>query len=147
MKKKLDGNYGRMLWAISPGGSAPQSNNGRLPPSLKLSKLDEPDMRDTAGEVRTSSYVMYSCVAFHMDEQRQDDQHEPTCSSSVSIRDVALKTLTEAMDDREGGERGSGISVLMAWHDDNDDDVCKYSYLGNYFYTGKLHKMEIITIK
>ena len=30
------------------------------------------------------------------------------------------------MDDREGGERGSGISVLMALHDDdgdNDDDA------------------------
>ena len=27
------------------------------------------------------------------------------------------------MDDREGGERGSGISVLMVRHDnDNDDD-------------------------
>ena len=27
--------------------------------------------------------------------------------------------LLEAMDNREGGERGSGISVLMAWHDDD----------------------------
>ena len=26
------------------------------------------------------------------------------------------------MDDREGGEKGSGISVLMARHDDDDDD-------------------------
>ena len=26
------------------------------------------------------------------------------------------------MDDRRGGERGSGISVLMVRHDDDDDD-------------------------
>ncbi len=29
-------------------------------PSRKLSKLDEPDMQDTAGEVETSSSVTYS---------------------------------------------------------------------------------------
>ena len=28
----------------------------------------------------------------------------------------------EAMDDRKGGERGLGISVLKAWHDDDEDD-------------------------
>ena len=30
--------------------------------------------------------------------------------------------LHEAMNDRENGERGSGISVLPARHDDDDDD-------------------------
>ena len=59
-------------------------------PPGKLSKLDEPDMRDTAGEVGTSSWMMYSCGPLHMDEQRLDVQFEPTYSSSVPIRDVAL---------------------------------------------------------
>ena len=40
-------------------------------------------MQDTAGEVWTSSLVMYSCGALYLDEQRQGDQHEPTYSSSV----------------------------------------------------------------
>ena len=31
--------------------------------------------------------------------------------------------LLEAIDDRKGGERGSGISMLMAWHDDDDDEM------------------------
>ena len=31
--------------------------------------------------------------------------------------------LPEAIDDRRGGERGSGISVLMARHNDDDDKV------------------------
>ena len=37
-----------------------------------------------------------------MDEQKQNDQLEPTYNSSVPIQDVALKNLPEAMDDREG---------------------------------------------
>ena len=36
----------------------------------KLSELDEPDMRDTAGEVGTSSYVMYFYGTLHMAEQK-----------------------------------------------------------------------------
>ena len=37
-------------------------------PSRKLSKLDEQDMWDTAGEVGTSSYGMYSCGPLQMAE-------------------------------------------------------------------------------
>ena len=35
-------------------------------------------MWDNAGEVGMSSYVMYPCGHLLMDEQRQDDQLEPT---------------------------------------------------------------------
>ena len=61
-------------------------------PSRKLSKLDEPDMQDTAGEVGTSSQVMYSCRPPHMPGQKLDDQLEYTFSNYVRIWDVALKT-------------------------------------------------------
>ena len=56
LEKKLDGNYARMLCA-SPGGNTPQSSEytATYPPSQKLSKLDKPDMQDTAGEAGTSS--------------------------------------------------------------------------------------------
>ena len=57
-----------------------------------------------------------------MDEQRQDDQLEPTYSCSVLIRDVALKTCRKRWTIGIGGERGSGISMLIARHDDDDDD-------------------------
>ena len=65
MEKKLDGNYSRMLRTIfkkSPGGSTPQSSNSMATydPLRKPSKLGEPDMRDTAGEVGTNSLVTYS---------------------------------------------------------------------------------------
>ena len=42
-----------------------------------------------------------------MDEQRQDDQLEPTYSSSVPIRDVGLKTCRKQWTIGRGGERGS----------------------------------------
>ena len=58
-----------------------------------------------------------------MDEQRQDDQLEHTYNSSVPIRDVALKTYRKQWNIKKGGEKGSGISVLMVWHDDGDDDL------------------------
>ena len=45
-------------------------------PSRKLSKLDEPNMQDTAGEARTNSSVMYSYGPLHMAEEKQDDQLE-----------------------------------------------------------------------
>ena len=45
----------RKVW--SPGGNTPQSTNytATCLPSRKLSKLDEPDMQDTAEEAGTSS--------------------------------------------------------------------------------------------
>ena len=96
LKKKLDGNYTRMLRAIlnNPGGNTPQDTNytATCLLSRKLSKLDELDMQDTAGEAGTSSYVMDSYGPPHMAGQKQDDQHEHIFSSYVRIRDVVLKT-------------------------------------------------------
>ena len=59
-------------------------------PSQKLPKLDEEDMQDTVGEVKSNSVgevrTIYSCGPLHMDEQRQDDQVEPIYNSSVPIQ-------------------------------------------------------------
>ena len=55
-----------------------------------------------------------------MDKQRQDDQLEPTYSSSVPIRDVALKTCRKQWMIEKGGKKGSGISMVMARHDEDD---------------------------
>ena len=54
----------------------------------------------------------------HMAKQKQDDQLEHTYSSSVRIWDVALKTCHRWWMIGKSGERGSGISVLVARHDD-----------------------------
>ena len=56
-----------------------------------------------------------------MDEQRQKDQLEPTYHSSVPIQDVTLRTCQKRWTIEKGGRRGSGISVLAARHDGDDD--------------------------
>ena len=59
LEKKLDGNYTRMLRAIlnKSWRQYPTRHNytAACLPSRKLSKSDEPDMQDTAGEARTNS--------------------------------------------------------------------------------------------
>ena len=80
-------------------------------------------MQDTAGEAGTSSSVMFSYEPPHMAKQGQGDRLEPTYSSSVRIRDVALKTYKKRWTIGRSGEKGSGISVLVAQQDDDDDEV------------------------
>ena len=64
---------------------------------------------------------MYSNGPPHMVEQKQDDLLEHTYSSCVRIRDVALKTCQRWWTKGKSDERGSGISVLAARHDDDDE--------------------------
>ena len=126
MEKKLNGNYTRMLRAILNKSwrqhPTKQQLYGHLPPITKTMKVRR---SSHAGEVRTNSWVMYSCGPLHMDEQRQDDQLEPTYSSSVPIWDVVLKTCRKQWTTEKGGEIGSRISVLIARRDDDDDDFKK----------------------
>ena len=96
MEKKLDGNYTRMLRAIFNKSwrqhpTQPQLY-GHLPPITKTIKVRRTSMQDIAGEAGTSSKVMFSYGPRHMAEQKQDDQLEPTYSSSVRIRHIALRT-------------------------------------------------------
>ena len=108
----------------SSGDSTRQSSSymATYHPSRKLSKLDEPDTRDTAGEVGTRSWVMYFCGTLYMHEQSQDVQLEPTYSRSVPRQNVALRFSRKQWTLGRCGERGSGISGLWSWHEDDDDD-------------------------
>ena len=75
---------------------------------------------------------MYSYGPPHMAGQKQDDQHEPTFSSYVRIRGAVQKTCLRRWTIGKSGERGSGISVLPARHDDDDDyddDIYIYIYI------------------
>ena len=85
-------------------------------------------MQDIAGEARMNSSVMYSYGPPHMAKQKHDDQLEHTYSSYVRIWDVALKTCQKQWIIGRGGERGSGISVLVVHDDDDDINICFWSY-------------------
>ncbi len=74
-------------------------------------------MWDTAGEIGMYSYF---CGPLHMDEQRQDDLLEPTNNSSVPIQDVALRINRKQWTLVRCDEGGSGISMLIARHDDDE---------------------------
>ena len=63
---------------------------------------------------------MYSCGQLPVDQQRQDDQLEPRYGSSVLIWDLTLKTCRKQWMIGRGSERGPGISLLLARHDDDD---------------------------
>ena len=122
---------------------------GHLPPITKTIQV-----RKTrhAGHCWRSRYELISVVLLwtpHMAEQKQEDQLEHTYSSYVKIRDVALKTCQRRWTIGRSGKRGSGISVLAAWHDDDDDDICvfPYSHTNIYIYIYNHHiYIYIITI-
>ena len=56
-----------------------------------------------------------------MAAQKKDDQLERTFSSYVRIQAVVLKTYLGRWTIGRSGERGSGISVLPARYDDDDE--------------------------
>ena len=71
---------------------------------------------------------MYSYGPPHMAKQSQDNQLELTYSSCVKTQDVTLKTCRRRWMIGRSGERWSGISVLAARHND-DDDMFISSYM------------------
>ena len=58
-----------------------------------------------------------------MAELKQGDQLEPTYSSYMRIWDIAMRTCQKRLTIGRSGERGSGISVLVARHDEEDDEM------------------------
>ena len=89
---------------------------------------------------------MYSYGPPHIAVRRQDDQHEHTFSSYVKIRDVVLKTCLGRWTIGRSGERGSGISVLTARHDDDDINIVYHAYWEKqhtYTYTSLSHSLSL----
>ena len=78
---------------------------------------------------------MYSYGSPHMAAQKQGDQLERTFSSYVRIQGVVLKTYLGRWTMGRSGERGSGISVLPARYDDDDDDIYIKMHIQTYTQT------------
>ena len=118
MEKKLDGNYTRILRAILNKSwrqhPTKQQVFGHLPPITKTIKI-----RRTRHCWRSRDELISDVLPW-TPSQKQDVQLEPTCSSSVPIRDVAMRCHRKQWTIGKCGERGSGISVLIAWYDDDE---------------------------
>ena len=125
LEKKLDGNYTRMLRAILNKfwQQHPTRHQlyGHLPP---ITKTIQARRTRHSGHCWRSKDKLISDVLWtpHMVKQKQNNQLEHTYSCYVRIRNIALKTCQRRWMIGRSGERGSGISVLAAWHDDDDED-------------------------
>ena len=126
LEKKQDGNYTRMLRAIlnKSWQQHPTKHQlySHLPPIMKTIRVRR--TRHAGYCWRCKDELISDVLLWtpNMAKQKQDDQLEHTYSSYVRIRDVALKTCQRWWTIGRSGERGSGISVLAARHDDDDDD-------------------------
>ena len=143
MEKKLDGNYTRMLreilnqsWRQHP---TKQQLYGHRPPITKTIQV-----RRTrhAGHCWRSKDELVSDILLWTPAHGRTKAGRPARTYIQQLcADVALKTCRKQWTIEKGGQRGSGISVLMAWCEDDDDDsyliqiICtqfydiKYSYL------------------
>ena len=155
LEKKLDGNYTRMLRAILNKSWRQHPTRrqlyGHLPPIMKTIQA-----RQTrhAGHCWRSKDEIESDVLLwtqQMANQKQDDQLDYTYSSYVMIRDVILKTCQRRWMIGRRGERGLGISMLAARHDDDDEEgwsiqwskQCKY--INQEKYSSPLYEEMIIS--
>ena len=116
--KKLDGNYTRMLQAIVNKSwrqhPTKQQLCGHQPPITKTIKIRQ--TRHT-GHCRRSRDELISDVPLWTPSHERAKAGR-TYSSSVLIRGVALRICRKQWTIGKRGEKGSGISVLIARHDD-----------------------------
>ena len=125
VEKKLDGNYTRMLRAIlnKSWRQHPTRHQlyGHLPPITKTIQI-----RRTrhAGQCWRSRDELISDVLQWTPTYGRAKAGRPARTYiRVRIRDVALKTCQRRWTIGKSGERGSGISVLAARDDDDNDKV------------------------
>ena len=142
LEKKLDGNYTRMLLAIlnKSWRQHPTKHQlyGHLPPIMKTIQVR---WTRHAGYCWRSRDELISDVLLWTPTYGRAKAGQPARTyiqqlCSVRIWDVALKTCQRQWTIGRSGERGSGISVLAAQHDDDDVCVCVYDWKNCFFVYG-----------
>ena len=144
--KKLDGHYTRMLRAILNKFWRQHPTKyqlyGHLPPITKTIQACR-----TLLEKQGRAHKRCTPMDPHIrPEQKQDGQLEYTYGSSVRIRDVAQKTYQRRWTIGRGGERGSGISVLAARHDDDMLTILSFSSQKGIFSVSKCQHSDVLHI-
>ena len=133
LEKKKDGNYTRMLQAILNKFWWHQLY-GHLPPIMKTIQVRRTRHAEHCWRNRDELIRDVLLWIPHMAEQKRDDQLEHTYSSNVRIQDVALKTCRRQWTIGRSGKRGSGISMLVAWRDDDDDCYTSYEMTDQFLW-------------
>ena len=115
---------------------------GHLPPIMKTIQVRR--TRHAGHSWRSRDELISDVLLWtpHMAVQKQDDQHEHTFSNYVRIWDVVQKTCLRRWTIGKSGERGSGISVLPAQH---DDDIFKTQTRSVFFKS--IHETKNISVK
>ena len=126
MEKRLDGNYTRMSWAILNKSwrqhTTKQQLYGHLPLIAKTVQVRR---------IRHTGH----CGPLHMVKQRQDDQLEPTYNSSWRPAEIDVRW-------RRSGRR-SGRSVVVAWHNYNDDMKKSWKKQNNPKFDGFIMRVNV----
>ena len=119
----------------SPGGNTQQGTNytATCLPSRKLSKLDEPEKQGQAHKWCTP-------MDPHIWPSKSRMTSANIYTAAVRIQDVALKTCLRRWTIGRSGEKGSGISMLAARHDD-DDIVANYDWNGQCWLSSWIHQI------
>ena len=123
LEKKLDGNYTRMLRAIlnKSWRQHPIRHQlyGHMHPITKTTQARRTRHAGHCWRIRGKliSYVLLWTLTYGRVKAGR------TARTYVRIRDLALKTCQRRWTIGRSGERGSGISVLAARHDADDDDI------------------------
>ena len=136
LEKKLDGNYTRMLPAIWNKSWQQHPTRHQLyahqPPIMKTIQVRR--TRHAGHCWRTKNELISDVLLWTptYGREKAGGQLEHTYSSYVRIRDVALKTCQRRWTIGRSGERGSGISVLAARHDDTYIHIYIHIYIYIY---------------
>ena len=129
LEKKLDGNYTRMLWVIQNKSWRQHPTNhklyGHLPP---ITKTVQARRTRHAGHCWRSRDELISDVLLWTPTYGRAKAGRPARTYLQQLRDVALKTFQMRWTIGRSGERGSGISMLAARHDDDDDFFLRFSW-------------------
>ena len=125
LEKKLDGNYTRMLRAVLNKSLRQHPTRHQLYGHLHpITKTIQVRRTRHAGHCWRSKDELISDVLLWTPTygRAKAGRSARTYSNYVRTQDVTLKTCRRRWMIGRSGERGSGISVLAAWHDDDDDD-------------------------
>ena len=138
MEKKLDGNYTRMLRAILNKSwrqhLTKQQLYGHLPPITKTIKVRR---NRHAGQCWRSRDELISDVLQWTPSHSQAKAIWPAWTYIQQLYEdmgCSPEDLPEAMNEGRSGERGSGISVLVARQDNDDIYVCVCGWAWVYIY-------------